>query len=298
MGRMKQENDQIVFQGGEVSLQGRPQPGVEIGLFICNQLLAEGSLCADFIFKGISQNTTAGIVFNYNTQDQGLLLAALGYAPMFAIRHQGREKWTSIASAGPTNSLEQDRVYRLEVSLHGSLVYMRVDGIEVLKTILPFPLPQSQVGIFCVNQNDIIIDNFSVNAVEPKAFVVMEFTSPYNEVYLDVIKEICAEEKIDVVRADEEGGPGLIIEDIARLIRESKLIIADISPVNANVFYEVGFAHALNKPTILIAEKGTNLPFDVSPFRTLFYENSIGGKKKLEEGLRKHIRAIIQPPLG
>jgi len=41
-------------------------------------------------------------------------------------------------------------------------------------------------------------------------------------------------------------------------------------------------------------EKDTKLPFDVSSFRTLFYENSIGGKSKLEDGLKKHIRAILQ----
>jgi hypothetical protein len=67
-----------------------------------------------------------------------------------------------------------------------------------------------------------------------------------------------------------------------------------VSPLNANVFYELGVAHALNKPTILIAEKDTKLPFDVTPFRTLFYENSIGGKRKLEEGLSRHIHASLQ----
>lgn len=85
----------------------------------------------------------------------------------------------------------------------------------------------------------------------------------------------------------------MIIQDISKHINESKFIIADISPINANVFYEVGYAHALNKPTILIAEKDTRLPFDVSSFRTLFYENTIGGKNKLENGLRKHIKAIL-----
>jgi hypothetical protein len=35
------------------------------------------------------------------------------------------------------------------------------------------------------------------------------------------------------------------------------------------------------------------LPFDVSPFRTLFYENTIEGKRKIEERLRNHIQAIL-----
>jgi hypothetical protein len=138
--------------------------------------------------------------------------------------------------------------------------------------------------------------NFRVHPVRPKAFVVMQFTSPYNEVYSEVIKSVCESENIDVTRIDEEAGPGMIIQDITRAIREAKVVIADISPVNANVFYEVGFAHALNKPTILLAEKGTKLPFDVSPFRTLFYENSIGGKRIFEDGLCRHLRAVLQQP--
>ena len=96
----------------------------------------------------------------------------------------------------------------------------------------------------------------------------------------------------DVRRADEIYGPGLIIADIERQISASAIVIADITPENPNVYWEVGYAHAVRKPTILIAERGTELPFDVSPFRTLFYDNTIAGKAKIEEGLRKHIDAI------
>jgi nucleoside 2-deoxyribosyltransferase len=63
------------------------------------------------------------------------------------------------------------------------------------------------------------------------------------------------------------------------------------------VYYEVGYAHALKKPTILIAESPTQLPFDVSPFRTLFYENSIAGKAKVESGLKQHLEAILSNTL-
>ena len=71
-------------------------------------------------------------------------------------------------------------------------------------------------------------------------------------------------------------------------------MIAEITPVNPNVYYEVGYAHARNKPTILIADKTVEkLPFDVSPFRTLFYENTIDGKDKIERGFRNHLRAVL-----
>ena len=91
-------------------------------------------------------------------------------------------------------------------------------------------------------------------------------------------------------------GPGLIIADIIREIASAQLVIADITPTNPNVYFEVGYALALNKPTILLAKKGTPLPFDVAGFRVLFYEDSIGGKGKLEDGLRRHLSAILEGP--
>lgn len=79
-----------------------------------------------------------------------------------------------------------------------------------------------------------------------------------------------------------------------RQIDEANLIIAEITPSNPNVYYEVGYAHARVKPMVLIADRSMEkLPFDLSPFRTLFYENSIDGKRRIEEGLRKHIKASL-----
>jgi hypothetical protein len=60
-----------------------------------------------------------------------------------------------------------------------------------------------------------------------------------------------------------------------------------ITPNNANVYFEVGYALALAKPTTLLARKGTSLPFDVAGFRVLFmktpsdYEDTIGGKSRV-----------------
>ena len=65
--------------------------------------------------------------------------------------------------------------------------------------------------------------------------------------------------------------------------------------MNANVFYELGFAHALDKPTILLANRGdTELPFDVSSYRVIFYDDNIGGKRDVEETLRKHLHEVLK----
>ena len=293
LGKMDLKKDGIVFKGGKVDIPGQDQEGVEIGLFLCNRTFSEGSISVDVRFDDISPASCADIVLFYDPQNRYNLNAGLTHQNLFAIRHYDT-RLTVHSATGATGAIEAKRTYHLEACLRGSTASLKCDGVEVLRTVLPFVLPQSQVGVFAVDRTNIEFKNFQVNPVKPRAFVVMQFSAPYNDVYSEVIKIVCDGEGVDVTRIDEEAGPGLIIQDINRTIRESKIIIADISPVNANVFYEVGFAHALNKPTILLAEKGTKLPFDVSPFRTLFYENSIGGKRLFEEGLRKHIRASLQ----
>ena len=73
--------------------------------------------------------------------------------------------------------------------------------------------------------------------------------------------------------------PGIILQDIIRSIVTSDVIVAEVTPANPNVFYELGYAHAIEKPTILLAEKptdsGRHLPFDISGFRVIFYDNTI-----------------------
>ena len=56
---------------------------------------------------------------------------------------------------------------------------------------------------------------------------------------------------------------------------------------------EVGFAHGIKKPTILLSDRARDkLPFDISAIRTIFYDNTIRGKKNVDERLRKHLEAI------
>jgi hypothetical protein len=57
--------------------------------------------------------------------------------------------------------------------------------------------------------------------------------------------------------------------------------------------YEVGYADALNKPLIILAQKGTTLPFDIRGYRVVFYEDVIGGEIELAANLRKQLKAIL-----
>jgi hypothetical protein len=135
--------------------------------------------------------------------------------------------------------------------------------------------------------------NINVQPVRPQAFVVMQFTDEYTTLFKEVIEPVCGDFGYEVVRGDNVYTNGLIIEDIARSIRESAVVLADITPNNPNVFYEVGYAHGIEKPTILLSDRSREkLPFDISGFRLLFYDNTIGGKSAVETALRRHLEAI------
>lgn len=205
------------------------------------------------------------------------------------------DQWTSPLLRGDRSNLEAKKDYKLVVRRVGATLTLNVDGVVVGRIDLPWALPSSQVGLWCLSTADISIADFKTDEETPTAFIIMQFSEPYDSLYSDVIAPVCEEFRVKACRADEIAAPGLIIDDVIRQIQDARFVIAEISPPNPNVFFEVGYAHAIQKPTILVAEKPNQLPFDVSGFRTLFYENSISGKAKIEDTLRKYVDGIMNP---
>jgi hypothetical protein len=72
-----------------------------------------------------------------------------------------------------------------------------------------------------------------------------------------------------VVRADQIDKPGLITAQVIQHLLRSRLVVADLSFHNPNVFYELAIRHATGKPTVLICRTEDGLPFDVSDARTI-----------------------------
>lgn len=290
------DGDNLRFKGGK-TLDAN-QPGGEramLGLYLSKQSFSGGAISAKFTFTQVGGPQCADIVVFYDPTTLGTLNA--GIPPELAflcVRAYEPPKWNYIVQTGDhSTALQAGKEYHLEVSLHGSAISLRCNGVEAIRTILPRQYPPSQIGLFFISEHDITVSDFSATSRQSRAFVISQFSSPYNEVYMEVIKSVCQGLEVEVIRADEAQGPGVIIADVVRAINDSSFVIADISPVNANVFYELGYAHGINKPAILVAERGTKLPFDVSPFRTLFYDNTIAGKPRLEKGLQEAIRAVL-----
>jgi hypothetical protein len=89
-----------------------------------------------------------------------------------------------------------------------------------------------------------------------------------------VIKEVLqsAEFGYTVKRADEDADPGMIGDRVVTDIINAELVVADLTDLNPNAFYELGIRHSTEKPTIHVAKMGTLLPFDNVSHRTIFID--------------------------
>jgi hypothetical protein len=77
-------------------------------------------------------------------------------------------------------------------------------------------------------------------------------------------------------RADDISRGGYVMKDILRGFSEAEFIIADLTDLNPDVFYELGIAHMCKNDddVILIAEKNQKVPFDLQQFRFIDYETN------------------------
>lgn len=76
-----------------------------------------------------------------------------------------------------------------------------------------------------------------------------------------------------VNRADDIDHSGQITSQVINRIADDDLIVADLTDLNPNVFYELALRHALKKPFVQIAEIGTILPFDLQNQRTILFDH-------------------------
>jgi len=90
------------------------------------------------------------------------------------------------------------------------------------------------------------------------------------DLFLGSIVEPALEEfGLKVVRADKIGKPGMITRQIIEHVIRSRLVLADLSYHNPNVFYELCLRHVCRLPTVQIIRKSDKIPFDLDQFRTI-----------------------------
>ena len=100
----------------------------------------------------------------------------------------------------------------------------------------------------------------------------MPFHENYDKLYENVIKPAVLSENFLPIRTDRVNATGDIIDMIHRGIVNCDCAIAVLTAVRPNVMYELGMAHAFNKPVILLCKKDhEKLPFDIGTHNVIFY---------------------------
>jgi hypothetical protein len=129
-------------------------------------------------------------------------------------------------------------------------------------------------------------------------FVMMPFTAPLGDYYSKIYKPAIEKAGLRPVRADTDiFGTGKIIDQIWSGINSAKVLVAELTTRNPNVFYELGLAHALEKPVVLVSSNEDDIPFDLKHIRVIYYDmtDPFWGSKLLDKVAENILSAIEHP---
>jgi hypothetical protein len=129
-------------------------------------------------------------------------------------------------------------------------------------------------------------------------FVMQPFASPLGDYYEKIYKPAIEKAGLNPVRADADiFGTGKIIDQVWRGITNAKVLVAELTTRNPNVFYELGLAHALNKPVVLVSSNEPDVPFDLQHIRVIYYDvNDPFWGNKLVDKVAENILSAIKNP--
>ena len=125
---------------------------------------------------------------------------------------------------------------------------------------------------------------------KPFAFVLMPFSKDFDDAFDLAIRPACDAAGAYAERVDKQIFTGSILERVYNQIAKADLVVADMSERNPNVFYEVGYAHALGKTTLLLTRNAEDIPFDLKHYPHIVYANRLTDlRRELEQRVRWHL---------
>jgi hypothetical protein len=129
-------------------------------------------------------------------------------------------------------------------------------------------------------------------------FVIMPFstrgdkhtTEYWADFFSNFIKP--AVENLGYACSRSSANPGNIMKAIVKELVNSDVVLAVLTDYNPNVWYELGTRHSLRHGTIMMLERGQNIPFDIAPYGVICYEDKVAGVAKFQQDLRDAIQKI------
>lgn len=134
-----------------------------------------------------------------------------------------------------------------------------------------------------------------MDSTKPKlfVFVLMPFSGEFRDIYEIGIKQACDETGTYCERVDEQMFDESILDRVYNQIGKADVVIADMTGRNPNVFYETGYAHALDKRVILMTQNAKDIPFDLKHYPHIVYEGSI---VNLKNELVRRLQWCVENP--
>jgi hypothetical protein len=115
-------------------------------------------------------------------------------------------------------------------------------------------------------------DSDSLREFLDTCFILMPFGDWFDRYFKEIYVPATKDAGFEPLRADELFSAGAVMEQIWTQIRKAKILLADLTGKNPNVFYELGLAHALRKPVVFVAADIEDVPFDVRHLRVVVYD--------------------------
>lgn len=120
-----------------------------------------------------------------------------------------------------------------------------------------------------------------------KVFMIMPFQEQFLMLY-NMIKSRL-ESKFEFSNAGDLDNQQNILQDIVIGISNADVVIADLTGLNPNVFYELGLCHALNKKVIIITQDMSELPFDIKSYRANAYTTDFWKINEIIDKIEKNL---------
>lgn len=122
-------------------------------------------------------------------------------------------------------------------------------------------------------------------------FVIMPFARDFDDVYSTIkstVSSVLPELTARCIRLDEDRPAGRITDRLLLELQAATICVADLTGCKPNVMWEVGYAMALEKPTLFVTQSIAEVPFDIKDMMSIEYSRS-HLSTTLAEPLRKSL---------
>jgi hypothetical protein len=182
------------------------------GICVSNIRFSEGDARVTVTLHKHNDGTSATgegrLLLGYRSVNEPYLSVGLGgFGYAYTITEFDRvQGWRGVSVAGSYDNLLAEHPYEILVHARGQRLMLEVDSVQVLDHVLQTPLPQGQLGLFAWGVDRGGFKNASVRVELGTAFVVMQFSDPYQTLYADVIKPVIESYKLRAYHAGEVFG--------------------------------------------------------------------------------------------